>query len=181
MNRREFLRSLVASSVLIGIGVIGIDQMINLTKGSPGSAPPSQILTLTRTTTGSGASSESTQVQISGQISQQTTTASPPQGYVLIAPQSQLSGKTYAYFNHPSGGSSILVNVSGQWKAFSAVCTHRPCTVDYTGSGLYCPCHGGSFSTANGAVTGGPPPSPLAEYGVQLLSGNVYVSSSRIN
>jgi Rieske Fe-S protein len=64
------------------------------------------------------------------------------------------------HFNHPTGGSSILISVSGVWKAFSAICTHRPCTVDYTGSSLYCPCHGGSFSTANGAVTGGPSAKP---------------------
>ncbi len=175
MNRREFLRSLVVSSILIGISVVGVDEMINLAKGTSQTlnSPPPQILTTAQRTT---AGQQTTQAQTSPQ-----TTASTPPGYVLIAAQTQLIGKTYVYFNHPTGGSSILVSASSQWKAFSAVCTHRPCTVNFTGSNLYCPCHGGSFSTVNGAVTGGPPPSALAEYGVQLLNGNVYVSSTRIN
>ena len=30
-------------------------------------------------------------------------------------------------------------------------------------------------------VTGGPPPSPLPEFSVQILNNNVYVSSARVN
>lgn len=122
----------------------------------------------------------------SGNNSSQTSTTTnsnqaPPSGYILLAPLSAVSGKTYAYFNHPTFGSSILVNYSGTWKAFSAVCTHAGCTVNYTSSELYCPCHRGYFSAVNGSVLGGPPPRPLPEYDIQIVNGNIYVGTSVIN
>ena len=92
-----------------------------------------------------------------------------------------MSGKTSAYFTHPSHGSSILVNLSGQWRAFSAICTHRPCTVDFQSSELYCPCHGATFSATNGSVTRGPASSKLGEYGVIVQNGGVYVSNAVVN
>jgi Rieske Fe-S protein len=160
LNRREFIRSLVVSSILAGIGFAGIGEMILLGKrGSKTASPtPSQVLT-----------------------SVQQTTSGAPSGYVFVAALSALSGKSYAYFMHPTAGNAIIVNVSGQWKVFSAPCTHRPCIVSYSGTSIYCPCHGGTFSTANGAVTGGPPPRPLPEYGVQIMNGDVYVSTAQIN
>lgn len=161
------MRNLIVSSVLVGVSVSGLAEMYNLAKGvSQTAAPPStsQIV------------QQNTSASTSGQ-----TTIPAPSGYFYLAPLSALSGKTYAYFNHPSEGSAIIINVSNQWKAFSATCTHRPCTINYSGSSLNCPCHGGSFSTANGSVTGGPPPSPLAEFGVQTFNGSVFVSNSRIN
>jgi len=100
---------------------------------------------------------------------------------VLVAQASSLNGRTSAYFNHPSHGSSILVSLNGQWKAFSSTCTHRPCTVDFQSSELYCPCHGATFSAENGSVTRGPAQVALAEYGVIEQNGGVYVSNSRIN
>jgi len=108
--------------------------------------------------------------------------ASAPQGYVLIGPSSGLSGKKSAYFTHPTYGNSILVSINGSWKAFSSICTHAPCTVQYGGgSSIYCPCHGATFSTSNGSVLGGPAPAALPEYGVQILNGNLFVTTSRIN
>lgn len=104
-----------------------------------------------------------------------------PSGYVYVAPVSALSGKSSAYFNHPVYGSSILVDFGGAWRAFSAICTHAGCVVDFTGSAIYCPCHAGYFSPSNGSVQGGPPPSPLPEYGVTVQGGGLYVSRSRIN
>lgn len=104
-----------------------------------------------------------------------------PAGYVYVAPLSSLAGKTSAYFTHPTHGSSILVDFGGQWRAFSALCTHAGCVVDFTGSSIYCPCHAGSFSPANGSVQGGPPPSPLPEFGVTIQTGDLYVSQSIIN
>ncbi|MDG6988107.1 MAG: Rieske (2Fe-2S) protein [Nitrososphaerota archaeon] len=107
---------------------------------------------------------------------QATTGQQAPAGYFIVAPLSALSGKASAYFNHPTRGLSILVDYGGQWRAFSALCTHAGCTVDFTGSQIYCPCHGGSFSPTSGAVLGGPPQTPLPEYSVQIQGGSLYVS-----
>jgi len=71
----------------------------------------------------------------------------------------------------PVGGGTIIADrkivvtqpTAGQFKAFSAVCTHRGCTVAAVSDGLIrCPCHGSQFSIADGSVQGGPAPAPLA-------------------
>jgi len=47
--------------------------------------------------------------------------------------------------------------------AYSRLCTHASCPVFYNSAAnrLDCPCHGGSFSAADGSVLQGPPPRPL--------------------
>ena len=180
MNRREFLRGLVVSSILIGIGVVGLDEMYKMAQHPPlpqQQSNNSSLLTISQnsSTSATAAVSNSTTTQL------QSSTASTPPGYVFITQLSALNGLSYAYFMHPTYGSSIFVNYNGQWKAFSSTCTHANCNVQYQSSTIYCPCHGGTFSPSNGSVTGGPPPSPLPEFGVQIVGGNVYVSSTRIN
>ena len=123
---------------------------------------------------------ESSQVASStSSTSSSSSAAAPvPAGYVLVAAMSSLAGKTSAYFNHPSRGLSLLLNQGGQWNAFSATCTHAPCTVKYTGSAIYCPCHDGYFNPSNGAVTRGPPPRALHQFGVLIQDANLFVTST---
>ena len=160
LNRREFIRTAVVASAMVATGVVAVSELL-LKVGN--SQSTTQLLTTSST----------------GTQTQQGTT---PAGYVLVASMSALQGKTYAYFNHPTQGSSILVNVGGTWKAFSSTCTHQPCTVGYSGgSTIDCPCHGAIFSTSNGGVLGGPAPRPLPEFGVLVQNGNLYVSNGVIN
>ncbi|MEU6807313.1 Rieske (2Fe-2S) protein, partial [Streptomyces neyagawaensis] len=50
----------------------------------------------------------------------------------------------------------------GDFKAFSAVCTHRACLVTTVEDGtINCPCHGSKFSVTDGAVENGPAQRPL--------------------
>ncbi|MFJ4820709.1 Rieske (2Fe-2S) protein [Streptomyces sp. NPDC088801] len=50
----------------------------------------------------------------------------------------------------------------GQFKAFSAICTHQRCTVGSVSDGtINCPCHGSRFQIADGAVAQGPATRPL--------------------
>ncbi|MEU9230480.1 Rieske (2Fe-2S) protein [Streptomyces massasporeus] len=50
----------------------------------------------------------------------------------------------------------------GQFKAFSAICTHQGCTVATVSDGtIDCPCHGSKFRVADGAVAHGPATQPL--------------------
>jgi Rieske Fe-S protein len=45
----------------------------------------------------------------------------------------------------------------GEFKAFSAVCTHQSCTVASVADGtINCVCHGSKFGIADGAVANGP-------------------------
>jgi Rieske Fe-S protein len=64
-----------------------------------------------------------------------------------------------------NSGSVIVIKESTGYSALSLICTHQGCTVNFTGSGFACPCHGGTYNI-NGAVTGGPPPAPLTKYTV---------------
>src|SRR6202012_6040173 len=62
----------------------------------------------------------------------------------------------------------------GQYKAFSAVCTHVGCIMSEGANGtIDCPCHGGQFKITNGAVVAGPPPSPLPARSVKIVNGQV--------
>ena len=189
MNRREFLRSLVAASVLGATGIAGITELVSVAqkvKQQQNSANVSNAINPTTETTSGTSQSVQITTSTSGTIvSQQTITASStsssassvPAGYFLLAPLSSLAGKTYEYFQHPTHGYSILVSYNGSWNAFNATCTHSPCTVGYQGSTIYCPCHGGEFNPNNGSVTRGPPPHSLPKYNVLIQNGNVYVSN----
>ena len=75
-------------------------------------------------------------------------------------------------------GHVILLDVEGEVRAFSAVCTHLGCIVRWEPTdhhAIYCACHGGMFDRA-GQVVGGPPPRPLPSYPVAVRDGQVFVT-----
>ncbi len=69
-----------------------------------------------------------------------------------------------------AGGDKIVVAQpqAGQVVAFSAICTHKGCTVAPAGDRLNCPCHGSVFEAFTGAVVNGPAQDPLPEFPVKL-------------
>jgi len=82
----------------------------------------------------------------------------------------------------PVGGGAIYTAAkvvvtqpaSGQYKAFSAVCTHVGCLVNKVTSGtIDCPCHGSEFKITDGAVVAGPAPSPLPARPIKIVDGQV--------
>jgi Rieske Fe-S protein len=65
---------------------------------------------------------------------------------------------------------AILVRTGdGQFRAFTAVCTHLECTVQYKpeSSQIWCACHNGLYDLT-GQVVSGPPPRPLEAFVVNL-------------
>lgn len=57
----------------------------------------------------------------------------------------------------------------GEFKAFTAVCTHQGCLVGKVeGEEILCPCHGSRFSTADGSVIDGPATAPLEEVALSV-------------
>jgi cytochrome b6-f complex iron-sulfur subunit len=76
---------------------------------------------------------------------------------------------------------SVMVIRTGTstFEALSAVCTHAGCTLGFDSSSnkIVCPCHGGTFNPATGAVLGGPPKSSLSMYKTSL-SGTVLTVTS---
>jgi Rieske Fe-S protein len=63
---------------------------------------------------------------------------------------------------------------AGQFKAFSAVCTHMGCSVSGVSDGvIVCPCHGSKFHVADGSVANGPATSPLPAKQVTVSGGEI--------
>ena len=74
----------------------------------------------------------------------------------------------------------LLINTpEGRLKAFSAVCTHLNCTVQYDGNAsvIWCACHNGKYDLS-GQVISGPPPRPLEPYQVNVRGDDVIVSKT---
>lgn len=70
----------------------------------------------------------------------------------------------------PIGGGVVFAELGvvvtqpskGDIRAFSAICTHRGCTVGSVDNGtIICPCHGSTFSSGDGSVIQGPAEDPL--------------------
>lgn len=65
----------------------------------------------------------------------------------------------------------------GDYKAFSAVCTHQGCLVDTVESGrIVCPCHGSAFDISTGEVVQGPATQPLEEKSVTVDDSGISVT-----
>jgi Rieske Fe-S protein len=53
---------------------------------------------------------------------------------------------------------------SGEFKAFSAICTHQGCVLaSVADNTISCNCHGSAFSAEDGSVINGPAETPLGE------------------
>jgi len=79
------------------------------------------------------------------------------------------SGVLFKFGSKPG----ILIRTpDGELRAFSAVCTHLDCTVQYKSdtSQIWCACHNGMYDLA-GNVVSGPPPRPLDRLAVNVRGG----------
>jgi Rieske Fe-S protein len=85
----------------------------------------------------------------------------------------------------PVGGGTILKDqkvvvtqpAKGDFKAFTAVCTHKGCTVAKVEDGLImCPCHGSRFSIEDGSRKAGPAQAALASKKVTVEGDQISVS-----
>ncbi|HET8578882.1 MAG TPA: ubiquinol-cytochrome c reductase iron-sulfur subunit [Methylomirabilota bacterium] len=86
------------------------------------------------------------------------------------------SGQIFKFGNRPA----ILVRTpAGELRAFSAVCTHLNCTVQYRSdlSHIWCACHNGHYDL-NGKNIVGPPPRPLDAFIVNVRGTQIVVSKS---
>jgi Rieske Fe-S protein len=63
---------------------------------------------------------------------------------------------------------------TGEFKAFSAVCTHVGCLCNQVADGtINCPCHGSKFKITDGSVVTGPAPTALAAAPVKVSDGKI--------
>jgi Rieske Fe-S protein len=82
----------------------------------------------------------------------------------------------------PVGGGKIFTAdkvvvtqpTAGEFKGFSAVCTHMGCIVDKIADGtIDCPCHGSKYSITDAHVVHGPAPKPLPVKSIKVANGKV--------
>ena len=86
-------------------------------------------------------------------------------------------GSTYKFTD--SGTPAMLFRTKSGVFAYSLICTHQGCTVDYSPANktFQCPCHGALYDPFKGAkVLGGPAPRPLSSIKVKI-SGDYIVKA----
>ncbi|MDD2581598.1 MAG: ubiquinol-cytochrome c reductase iron-sulfur subunit [Desulfuromonadaceae bacterium] len=80
------------------------------------------------------------------------------------------------FFDYAGSPAVIVHKRGGGLEVFSAVCTHLGCIIQWEKEkqDFLCPCHGGRFS-ADGTVTGGPPPKPLNKLPFTVADGTITI------
>jgi len=84
------------------------------------------------------------------------------------------SGQIFKFGSRPG---LLIRTPSGELRAFSAICTHLACIVQYRPDlgHIWCACHNGHFDL-NGKNMTGPPPRPLERYIVNVQQERIVVS-----
>ena len=94
-------------------------------------------------------------------------------GRHIVAASDLPPGRAMRFTDGRGDPAWLLHEPNGDFRAFSAVCTHAGCAVDISGGEFVCPCHGGQYSATDGSVLAGPPPSPLPSLNIKVVSGDV--------
>ena len=162
--------------VLLGAGVLGVAGVLTAcsTAAVPYDANDAGQAPGTTPTTPSGASGPA-----SGMASQPSSSASAksrsgPTGTLLGAASDVPVGGGMVY----TAAKVVVTQPSkGEYKAFSAVCTHVGCLCNQVAGGtINCPCHGSKFKITDGSVVAGPAPAPLPAKTVTVTGGQVYLT-----
>ena len=100
-----------------------------------------------------------------------------PSEPVAVGPDGSISNgesKKVRYGRYPA----LVINLPELGLvAYSAVCTHFACIVDFNTSTheIECPCHEGFFEPYEGEVISGPPPLPLAKIPLSIIDGEIFI------
>jgi thiosulfate dehydrogenase [quinone] large subunit len=100
----------------------------------------------------------------------------------LLANASNIPPNEALTFNDPALGPIALIHLdNGRFVAYSTICTHAGCQVQFDPSAkdLVCPCHGAVYDPYNNAqVLAGPAPYALQSIPIQFdpSTGNIYLT-----
>ena len=121
------------------------------------------------TTYGSGPAAQPSEAAGSGSASAGGSAGAP-----LTAKEADIpvgSGKVF-----PDAKAVITQPKKGEFKAFSAVCTHQGCLVETVTDTINCPCHGSKYSITDGSVVNPPAPQPLPEKTIKVSGDTLTVN-----
>ena len=95
---------------------------------------------------------------------------------VVAAKVGELKNNAAKVFRFGSEPAILIHTSNGNYRAFTAVCTHLGCTVQYRADlrEIWCPCHNGKYDL-RGRNVSGPPPRPLAQYQVHIQGEDIVV------
>jgi cytochrome b6-f complex iron-sulfur subunit len=96
---------------------------------------------------------------------------------VTAGTMAELKPNTGKIFKFGSRPGLLIRTASGELRAFTAICTHLNCTVQYRDDlqHIWCACHNGHYDL-NGNNISGPPPRPLEQYTVNTKDDDVIVT-----
>jgi cytochrome b6-f complex iron-sulfur subunit len=100
----------------------------------------------------------------------------PGEASRVTIPQAQVPLGGAHFFSFRGQPAVLLQGAPGVFTAFSAVCTHLGCIVQWLPDQqeFLCPCHAGRFAP-DGRVLGGPPPRPMPSLPVTVAADHVLV------
>ena len=155
--------------MLAGVGLVGLAGAI--TACSSGGSSMSAAVADPATSSGTGAASTATSAAASAPAS-------------ASAAGGTAAGALTATSAIPVGGGKIFADQTtvvtqpsaGEFKVFSAVCTHMGCIVNQIADGrIDCPCHGSEYSITDGAVLAGPAPKPLPAKPFKVTGDSIFL------
>ena len=153
--------------VLAGVGLVGLASAITACgAGTSSSTPAAGNAAGTTGGAGTAAPASSAAAAGGGASSSSATnalaaTSKIPVGSGMIFPEPQVV---------------VTQPTAGEFKAFSAVCTHMGCIVNQiSNQTIDCPCHGSQYSITTGAVVAGPAPRPLPAKQIKVSGGSIFL------
>jgi Rieske Fe-S protein len=151
--------------VLAGVGLVGLASAITACGAGTSSSTPAAG-SAAGTTGGAVTAAPASSAAAGGASSSSATnalaaTSKIPVGSGMIFPEPQVV---------------VTQPTAGEFKVFSAVCTHMGCIVNQiSNQTIDCPCHGSQYSITTGAVVAGPAPRPLPAKQFKVSGGSIFL------
>ena len=156
--------------MLAGVGLVGLAGAI--TACSSGGSSMSAAVADPATSSGAGAASPATSAAASAPASASSAAGGTAAGALTATSAIPVGGgKIFA------AQTTVVTQPSaGEFKVFSAVCTHMGCIVNQIADGrIDCPCHGSEYSITDGAVLAGPAPKPLPAKPFKVTGDSIFL------